>query len=1115
MVANVGRQRPLKAWGEKAGKEARAVEKNMPYRRTGGVSPVPCAGGHAVRAAKASYWLAGLFLSLLLASRAVAFPAPIPVGEDMREVAVAPHAERLEDPARRFSIDEVRQHEGWRAETRRVLNFGLNRSDWWVRFPLRNTTQRPFNAILNLGSAHQDLVDWYIFAQDGRLLDHGSIGDRLPFAMRTLQARIQVIPIRFGPDQLLDIYLRFQTKSGLFDVLPLSVSSQEHFFRQLQGEDFILTLLHGGLLALAVCSFVFFLFQRSLAVFLYGIYLLSFLGLSFCLNGYDLVVLPESVTRLCNDLSFHFGILFILSGTCFAMTIVHTRKYINHGMWNIIRLLVFLTSLGMVPTFFGNYAAASIFIGFGFILIIFFYIINFFLFKRGIRHTLGVCIAFSFAIAGGGVYYLQLVGILSTSSSLRGALQLGTFIQISIFTVILAESLHRISREKQQAEAASLAKSEFLANMSHEIRTPTNAILGTTQLLFSTRLSAKQRDCLGTIAGAARSLMRLLNDILDFSKADAGKLDIVPEDFDLGSMVREVVDLFEGEARQKRLGLHLHIPATVPRGVHGDPARLGQVLINLVGNAIKFTASGEVSVDVASVPAPNRAIHFTFRVSDTGIGMSPDQLAKLFSPFNQADASTTRRFGGSGLGLAISRHLARLMGGDIRVSSQPGKGSVFEVAVALSLAEHHESPCLSGSLADLRVLVVDDSALALDIMTTVLDQLGITATGATEAAEALRLLLQAAVTAPFDVVLLDCELGEGSGLELAKSIRQEPSLTPPPALILCTGYDAQTVTRLPLYEPDMVSACLQKPVGVPALRQALARVLDRRGATAANLTPAEEDDDQALSEARVLVVEDNAINQMVMNRILARAGMFPVIAVSGKEALSLLERETFDIILMDIHMPGMDGFETARRIRQLMPAGPPPIIAMTALAFAADRERAINAGMDDFLTKPVDIPLLYATLRRYLRNGARQPRSSGEGRYAWLTPHAFIPDLRLDEGVAITCGDIVLYRERLHAFITEQFGQMAELRQAIGDGNDAKAQTILQSLSDRAGHVGARLVETLAVSLNEALCATYPREFILHLLSLLDTAARRLDAALSDAAVKSKMMPADGSSGSQ
>lgn len=500
------------------------------------------------------------------------------------------------------------------------------------------------------------------------------------------------------------------------------------------------------------------------------------------------------------------------------------------------------------------------------------------------------------------------------------------------------------------------------------------------------------------------------------------------------------------------------------------------------------------------VPNP-KVLLLAEKVEDMpGIGMSADQLAGIFSPFNQADTGTTRHFGGTGLGLPISRHLARLMGGDIRATSRPGKGSAFEVTVRLLPAADHAIPRPGVSLKDQRVLVVDDSPLALDIMALVLGQLGITATGVINGAEAMRLLLEAVADAPFDVVLIDCELAEGSGLALARAIREEPRLTPAPVLLLCTGHDAQAVTRLPLYEPDLVSACLQKPVGIPVLRQTLLCVLDGRGAGETTTAAPMRETAQGLSGVRVLIVEDNAINQQVMSKILTRVGVLASVAGSGKNALELLERKAFDIILMDIQMPEMDGFETVRRIRQMLPAGPPPIIAMTALAFATDKERALAVGMDGFLTKPVDTQVLYATLRQHLCRDTRPPRPSGKGPYAWLTPHTAIQDLCLDEGLAFAGGDFALYRELLHQFMTLQRVQLPEIRQAVLDGAYPEAEILLHALSDRAGHIGARVVETLAASLHEALHAKCPRDFVVRLMSLLEGAADRLDGALPDGA---------------
>ncbi len=1047
--------------------------------------------------ALARLWLAALVLTCLVAGRALA--APIPVGNDMQAVPVPPQAQCLEDPGRNLTIEAVRENSGWQKVKRGVLNFGLSHSDWWVRFSLENTTPAPFDAILDLGSAHQDFVDWYIFTPDGQLVEQGSIGDRLPFSRRSLHTRIQGIPIHLKPNQHLEVYLRFKTQSGIFDMLPLSISDHEYFFSQLARHDFILTLFHGGLLSLAICSFSFLVFSRSLIVLLYGLYLLGFIVFSFCWNGYDIIMLSDRSLTFRNDITYFSAICCLLSGTGFVFTLLGTRQYVKRYLWNIILIFMAITAIGVIPAFFGKYELSIISIFFGIMLILISHSINIYRYMKGNKDALAVFIAFTAIILGAIIMYLQVVGILPASSVTLNALYIGASIQILIFTITMSLKLRRIAVEKQQAEDESRAKSEFLANMSHEIRTPMNAILGTAQLLFCTQLSVRQRDYLGMITGSARSLLRILNDILDFSKAAAGKLDMVAEDFDLEKVARDVMDMFTGEARQKHLTLHLHIPDTLPRWLHGDPARLGQVLINLVGNAVKFTDAGAIAISMAGTTVTDDALRLSIHVRDTGIGMSQEQLSRIFSPFSQADASTTRRFGGTGLGLAISRHLARRMGGDILVASQPGKGSDFEFIAVLPLAEDLPSPRPTDALDNLRILVVDDSPLALDIVMLALDQLGIDAAGEANGADAIRLLAQAATDAPFDMVLIDCELAEGSGFELARSIRNDPRLAPPPALLLCTGHDVATVKKLPTYEPDLFSGFLQKPVEMPVLRQVLMNIVEQQDARAAVSTPPAAQTRNLLG-ARVLVVEDNALNQKVMHQILAKAGMLPFSADSGKSALSLLQREPFDIILMDIQMPGMDGFETTARMRQLMPAGLPPIIAMTALAFASDKERALAAGMDDFLTKPVDIKQLYATLRLHLQQGAARLRRFEKTPYDWLTAHTVTPSLCIDEGLAHAGGDIVLYRSRLYQFMQTQQGRATQIHQAVLSGEPGDVHSLLQSLSEQAGAVGARVIETLAESLSQALQAASPHDFLFHLASLLEAAMHQLEAEVCDGA---------------
>jgi len=620
-----------------------------------------------------------------------------------------------------------------------------------------------------------------------------------------------------------------------------------------------------------------------------------------------------------------------------------------------------------------------------------------------------------------------------------------------------------------QAEAASRAKGEFLANMSHEIRTPMNAVIGMAHLALTTELSPKQRDYLTKIDRAARSLLGILNDILDFSKVEAGMLSTESVDFDLDLVLDDLSGMLAVKAHEKGLELLVDVAGDVPRRLMGDPLRLGQVLVNLTGNAVKFTESGEVRITVASLPAslPGQA-RLAFSVRDTGIGMTPKQQADLFLPFTQADASTTRRFGGTGLGLSISQRLVQLMGGEITVTSTPGQGSEFRFELSLPLAAEQERGPVPESLAGRRVLVADDSRAAREILATALGRLGMLPEQAADGTEALVLLAQAVQEGrPFELAILDWRMPDPDGAEVARRISQDATLSPKPAVVMLTAHDREALARLP--ESGLVAALLMKPVSPSLLLNTLAEIFG--GKAVSMVRPTQGQDEAArrsLAGLRVLLVEDNEINQQVAQGMLERVGVAVTVAGDGETALALLAVESFDAVLMDIQMPGMDGYETTRRIRETEALHGLPVIAMTAHAMASDRERALAAGMNDHVTKPISPGALYEALMRHARRSvpgmAEQPAPE-VGRAA----PGGLPELDVPAALERLGGDPALYRELLEQFAENYTGQAANICRTIEGGDMAGARQMAHSLRGVAGNLGAVGVSSAAAALERAL----------------------------------------------
>jgi len=626
-------------------------------------------------------------------------------------------------------------------------------------------------------------------------------------------------------------------------------------------------------------------------------------------------------------------------------------------------------------------------------------------------------------------------------------------------------------KAKEEAEEATGAKSEFLANMSHEIRTPMNAIIGFSGLIQKTEMTSKQKDYINKIESSAKSLLGIINDILDFSKIEAGKLELESVEFRLDDVINNIVSMNCAKAAEKDIELLNDISNDVPLSLVGDPLRFGQILLNLINNAVKFTNEGHVLVKTELIKKDGSRCTIKFSVKDTGIGLTQDQKEKLFTAFLQADSSVTRRFGGTGLGLTISKQLVEMMNGEIFVESEFGVGSTFSFIIDFKVQSYEKIKQINdrNTFRNIKALIVDDNELSREILKDQIEAFGIRSAVVDSGAAAIAEIKEKSKSNPYDLVFMDWRMPVMNGIEAAKIILKDKSLKNMPKIIMLSAFGREEVVKQA--ERIGIKAFLIKPVTQSLLFDTILNVSEVAGKDYSATVQANQKCDivDDMNGIKILLVEDNAMNQEVASEILGCAGAAVDIANNGKEAVSAVKSSAYDIILMDLQMPVMGGYEATKNIRLDDKLKDLPIIAMTAHAMQGVKEECIAAGMNDYISKPIEPEHLFAVIKKWAKRtgGGKRPAKAAvapEKQEAIVLPKSGF-GVDIESGLGRLNGNRKLYRKLLLDFSKNYTSSPDDLHRLLQQGNLEDARRLAHTLKGVAGNISAYDIQAIAAEI--------------------------------------------------
>ncbi|WP_290577912.1 hybrid sensor histidine kinase/response regulator [Ketobacter sp.] len=959
-------------------------------------------------------WPARILLAwwLLLSPLSAWCLTAIDIPNNFRQQEIGLQSLHLLDPERTLDISAIRQRPDadWTVPEAMTPTYGFNSDALWIKFKLHNRADKDQDMVLNIGYSALDQVE--VFIENNHSFTHYyRTGDTFPFAYRPVQNHQFVFPFTAYRNQEYTLYIRVQTSGSL--QAPLSLWHRNHFFEDQQPLWVAESVYYGVMIVMIIYNLFIYSIVRHPSYVWYSTTAFSSFMFNASIQGVGFQYLWPWLPAI-NQWAIPFSIaLFGSFSMLFSVSLLDIRsraprlyqlKMLFFFIWMALLLGSFVLPYHLVIVLCAAVGVISAHVSlFG----------GFYMLYLGQRVARYYCLAFTFLISTWLVTAGARFGLLSSTLLIEHAIQIGSALEVILLSFALAdrinmerkgkeaaqrqalESERRAAREQARylelklkseieevkaqekvilAEETSRAKSEFLATMSHEIRTPMNGILGMASLLQDADLPPAQRHYVDVIASSGNALLNIINDILDYSKIEAGKLSIEHIDFDLDRLCQECAAVFSSIAEDKGLELICSLQPGTPSFIKSDPTRLRQIILNLLGNAFKFTNCGRITLRVSEQPAngPQGQHCLLFSISDTGIGIGQEHRDKLFQAFSQVDSSITREYGGTGLGLSICKQLSQLMGGDIGMESEPGVGSRFWFTIQCELADAQftrENVVSLTALKGKRLLVVDDSPEFTQVVEEQTAAWGMRTASAFYGEKALQLLQEASARGdPFDLVTLDMNMPGMTGMECSRLISELPAAQHCRRILLTAMRNMPAATEL---EAAGIDLALQKPASVRTLRQSMMNLLQpQRPPQQATQQPT-----SPLRGKRLLVVEDNGVNQMVICGMLKKLQIETQVAHNGREAVALYhaQHEAFDLILMDCEMPVLDGYEASKHLRALEAEQqwpPIPILALTAHALEEHSHKALNCGMNDHIAKPVNFNTLQETLLSHLQPGA-------------------------------------------------------------------------------------------------------------------------------------------------